>query len=120
LLGARQTEPKRLICVFQPHRYTRTQFLSKEFGSAFTAADMLILTDIYSAGEQPIPGITGETLKNEVERQTNQRVTYIPDKDKIARYLAEIVEPGDLVMTMGAGNIYQTGEELVEKLMHQQ
>ncbi|WP_084577653.1 UDP-N-acetylmuramate--L-alanine ligase [Sporomusa malonica] len=120
LLGARQTEPKRLICVFQPHRYTRTQFLRQEFGSAFAPADMLILTDVYSAGEQPIPGISGETLKDEVERQTNQRVTYIPDKDKIARYLAEIVEPGDLVMTMGAGNIYLSGEELVEKLMCQE
>jgi UDP-N-acetylmuramate--alanine ligase len=120
LLGARQTDPKRLICVFQPHRYTRTQFLRQEFGSAFAPADMLILTDIYSAGEHPIPGISGETLKDEVERQTNQRVTYIPDKDKIARYLAEIVEPGDLVMTMGAGNIYLSGEELVEKLMCQE
>lgn len=120
LLGARQTEPKRLICVFQPHRYTRTKFLCREFGSAFTPADLLILTDIYSAGEQPIPGVSGESIKDEVERQTNQRVTYIPDKNKIARYLAEIVEPGDLIMTMGAGNIYQTGEELVEKLMQQQ
>jgi UDP-N-acetylmuramate--alanine ligase len=117
LLGARQTDPKRLICVFQPHRYTRTKFLCSEFGSAFAPADLLILTDVYSAGEQPIPGISGETIKAEVERQTNQRVTYIQDRDKIARYLAEIVEPGDLVMTMGAGNIYQSGEELVEKLM---
>jgi len=120
LLGARQTEPKRLICVFQPHRYTRTQFLCQQFGSAFTPADILILTDIYSAGEQPIPGINGEKLKAEVESQTDQRVIYIPDKDKIARYLAEIVEPGDLVMTMGAGNIYQAGEELVERLMQHQ
>nr|WP_040763018.1 UDP-N-acetylmuramate--L-alanine ligase [Sporomusa ovata] len=116
LLGARQTEPKRLICVFQPHRYTRTNFLQKEFGAAFLQADLLILTDIYSAGEQPIPGVSGETIKNEIEQQTNQRVTYVPDKGKIARYLFEIVEPGDLVMTMGAGNIYQVGEELVEKL----
>ncbi|WP_094605642.1 UDP-N-acetylmuramate--L-alanine ligase [Sporomusa silvacetica DSM 10669] len=116
LLGARQTEPKRLICVFQPHRYTRTNFLRKEFGVAFSQADLLILTDIYSAGEQPIPGVSGETIKNEIELQTNQRVTYVPDKGKIARYLTEIVEPGDLVMTMGAGNIYQIGEELVEKL----
>lgn len=120
LLGARQTEPKRLICVFQPHRYTRTKFLCLEFGNAFAPADLLILTDVYSAGEEPIPGISGETIKAEVERQTNQRVTYIQDKDKIARYLAEIVEPGDLVMTMGAGNIYQSGEELVEKLMLKQ
>ncbi|MBP2635139.1 MAG: murC [Firmicutes bacterium] len=116
LLGARQTEPKRLICVFQPHRYTRTKFLKKEFGAAFSQADLLILTDIYSAGEQPIPGVDGETIKNEVESQTKQRVTYVPDKDKIARYLVEIVQPGDLVITMGAGNIYQIGEELVEKL----
>ncbi|MGL5512281.1 MAG: UDP-N-acetylmuramate--L-alanine ligase, partial [Sporomusa sp.] len=117
LLGARQTEPKRLVCVFQPHRYTRTQFLCRQFGSAFTPADILILTDIYSAGEQPIPGVNGEMLQAEVESQTDQRVIYIPDKDKIARYLAEIVEPGDLVMTMGAGDIYQAGEELVERLM---
>lgn len=116
LIAAKQTEPKRLICVFQPHRYTRTKFLRHEFGSAFEAADVLILTDIYAAGEQPIPGITGETIKNEIEQQTHRQVTYIPDKTKIARYLAEFVEPGDLVMTMGAGNIYLTGEELVEKM----
>ena len=117
LSGARQTQPKRLICVFQPHRYTRTKFLCQEFGGAFTSADLLILTDIYSAGEQPIPGVSGESLKAEVERQSSQQVTYIPDKSKIARYLAEIAEPGDLIMTMGAGNIYEVGEELVEKLM---
>lgn len=116
LLAARQTEPKRLICAFQPHRYTRTQFLRREFGKAFENADLLILTDIYSAGEKPIPNVSGELIKEEVEKQTNQRVTYIPDRTKIARYLAEIVEPGDLVITMGAGNIYLAGEELVEKL----
>lgn len=120
LQAARQTEPKRLICVFQPHRYSRTQFLQREFGSAFAASDLLILTDIYSAGEAPIPGISGETIKQQVELQTKQATVYIPDKDKIARYLAEIVEPGDLVITMGAGNIYQAGEALVELLMNEQ
>ncbi len=117
LLAARQTKPKRLICVFQPHRYSRTKLLRKEFGTAFTPADMLILTDVYAAGEQALPGINGEVIKEEVEHQTNQQVTYIPDKDKIARYLSEIVEPGDLVLTMGAGNIYLTGEELVDNLV---
>jgi UDP-N-acetylmuramate--alanine ligase len=120
LIAARQTEPKRLICVFQPHRYTRTKLLQREFGTAFVSADILILTDIYAAGEQPIPGISGEIIKNEVEQQTHKQVTYIPDKNKIARYLAEFVEPGDLVMTMGAGNIYLTGEELVEKMVQKQ
>jgi len=117
LLAARQTNPKRLICVFQPHRYTRTAFLREEFGKAFQPADLLILTDVYSAGEQPIPGISGLTIQEEVERQTKQRMTYIEDRTKIARYLAEIVEEGDLVITMGAGNIYLAGEELVEKLV---
>jgi UDP-N-acetylmuramate--alanine ligase len=117
LLAARQTEPKRIICVFQPHRYSRTKFLRNEFGGAFHPCDILILTDIYAAGETPIPGITGEVLKEEVERQTGMQVIYIPDKDKVARYLNEIVEAGDLVITMGAGNVYRVGEELVEILM---
>ncbi|CUH94037.1 UDP-N-acetylmuramate-L-alanine ligase [Propionispora sp. 2/2-37] len=120
LAAARQTEPKRLICAFQPHRYSRTKFLCKEFGRAFTAADLLILTDVYAAGEQPIPGISGETIKEEVESQTGKKVIYIADRSQIARYLNEIVEAGDLVMTMGAGNIYLTGEELVEKLVQKQ
>lgn len=117
LQAARDTAPKRLICVFQPHRYTRTKFLRREFGGAFSKADIVVLTDVYAAGEQPIPGISGEVLKEEVEAQTGRSVTYIPDKANIARYLAEIVEPGDLVMTMGAGNIYLSGEELVERLL---
>lgn len=118
LEAAKDMNPKRLICVFQPHRYSRTKFLRKDFGGAFRVADQLVLTDIYPAGEQPIEGITGEIIKTEVERQTGQKPTYIPEKNKISRYLAEIVEPGDLVITMGAGDIYQTGEDLVEKLAH--
>jgi UDP-N-acetylmuramate--alanine ligase len=120
LLAARQTNPKRLICVFQPHRYTRTQLLCQEFGKAFEPADLLILTDIYAAGEQPIPGISGETIQDAVKQQTQQRLTNIADYTKIARYLIEIVEKGDLVITMGAGNIYLAGEDLVEKLVENQ
>jgi UDP-N-acetylmuramate--alanine ligase len=116
LKAARDVKPRRLICVFQPHRYTRTKLLRQEFGGAFKHADLLILTDVYAAGEEPIPGISGEVIKEEVERQTARPVTYIADKANIARYLAEIAEPGDLVMTMGAGNIYLAGEELVERL----
>lgn len=118
LQAARDTKPKRLICVFQPHRYSRTNLLREEFGGAFAYADLLILTDVYAAGEAPLPGITGETLKEEVERQTGQPVTYIADRANIARFLTQIVEPGDLVMTMGAGNIYLTGEELAGKLQN--
>lgn len=117
LNAAKQTEPKRLICIFQPHRFSRTQLLQQEFGQAFQAADLLILTDIYAAGETPIPGIDGEVIKDEVYKQTGKTATYIEDYTKVARYLAQIVEPGDLVMTMGAGNIYLAGEELVERMM---
>lgn len=116
LAAAKQTKPERLICAFQPHRYSRTQLLRKEFGACFGAADVLVLTDIYSAGEAPIPGICGETIKAEVEAQTGRSAVYIASRGEVAPYLAGIVRPGDLVMTMGAGDIFRTGEELVETL----
>ncbi|MGI6092590.1 MAG: UDP-N-acetylmuramate--L-alanine ligase [Veillonellaceae bacterium] len=117
MLAARQTAPKRLICVFQPHRFSRTMLLRNEFGSAFSSTDLLILTDIYAAGERPIPGIDGEVIKEEVEKQTGQNVVYIKDKERIARYLSEVTEPGDLIITMGAGDVYRVGEELIEILV---
>lgn len=116
LAAARDMNPKRLICVFQPHRYSRTKFLYREFGGSFGDADQLILTDIYAAGEEPIEGVTGELIQQEVAAQTGRRPTYIADKQKIPRYLEQIVEAGDLVITMGAGDIYLAGEDLVEKL----
>lgn len=114
--AARQTQPKRLVCAFQPHRYSRTQLLQKEYGSCFAGADLLVLTDVYSAGEDPIPGIDGELLVQEVARQTGQNTVYIKDKKEIAQYLKSIAQPGDLIMTMGAGDIVKCGEELVELL----
>lgn len=113
LAAAKQTEPKRLVCVFQPHRYSRTQLLRKEFGACFGAADVLVLTDIYSAGEAPIPGICGRVIQDEVEAQTGRAAAYIAAREDLAPYLAGIVRPGDLVMTMGAGDICLTGGELV-------
>ena len=116
LKAAKETSPKRLVCVFQPHRYSRTQLLQEEFGSAFVSADKLVLTDIYGAGEAPIPGIDGRTVLEEVQRQSGQDVTYVPEREKLAGFLAGEVQEGDLVITMGAGDIYKTGEELVEML----
>lgn len=116
LKAAKETKPNRLICAFQPHRYSRTQLLHEEFGRAFTSADLLILTDIYAAGEAPIEGIDGETILNEVRRQSGQDVIYLPSRAKIAEYLQGEVQDGDLIITMGAGDIYLTGEELVELL----
>lgn len=114
--AARQTKPKRLVCAFQPHRYSRTQLLQKEYGSCFAGVDLLVLTDVYSAGEDPIPGVDGELLVNEVKRQTGQETVYIQDKKQIAAYLKSIARPGDLIMTMGAGDIVKCGEELVEAM----
>ena len=116
LKAARQTQPKRLVCAFQPHRYSRTQLLQKEYGSCFEGADLLVLTDVYSAGEDPIPGVDGELLVKEVAEQTGQKTVYIKDKKEIAAYLKSIAQEGDLIMTMGAGDIVKCGEELVELL----
>ncbi|WP_027405712.1 UDP-N-acetylmuramate--L-alanine ligase [Anaerovibrio sp. RM50] len=116
LKAARQTQPKRLVCAFQPHRYSRTQLLQKEYGSCFEGADLLVLTDVYSAGEDPIPGVDGELLVKEVAQQTGQKTVYIQDKKDIAAYLKSIAQEGDLIMTMGAGDIVKCGEELVELL----
>lgn len=116
LKAAKQTSPKRLICAFQPHRYSRTQLLHKEFGRAFQDVDLLVLTDIYAAGEAPIPGVSTQLIIDEIERQTGQKAIYIPQREDIAAYLAGIAEEGDLIMTMGAGDIYKTGEELLGML----
>ena len=116
LTAARATNPTRLICVFQPHRYSRTNLLRAEFGTCFAAADLLILTDVYAAGEAPIPGVSGETLMEEVAKQTGQDAVYLPERADLERYLAQHVRAGDLVITMGAGNILEVGETLVEQL----
>ena len=116
LKAARETKPHKVICIFQPHRYSRTQLLLKEFGSAFKEADMLVLTDIYSAGEEKISGVSGESILKEVLSATNQAVSYIPRREDIAAAVKDQLSPGDLVITMGAGDIYKTGEELLEQL----
>lgn len=116
LKAARETKPHKVICIFQPHRYSRTQLLLKEFGGAFKEADLLILTDVYSAGEEKISGVSGESILQEVLSTTNQAVSYIPKREDIAAAIKDQLSPGDLVITMGAGDIYKTGEELLEML----
>ncbi|MGP1471623.1 MAG: UDP-N-acetylmuramate--L-alanine ligase [Schwartzia sp. (in: firmicutes)] len=116
LAAARQTSAKRIICAFQPHRYSRTKLLAKEFGTAFREADVLVLTGIYAAGESPLPGIDGTTILAAVTEGTGQPVTYIEARENLAAYLETVVRPGDLVLTMGAGDVWRTGEELVHRL----
>ena len=116
LKAARQTQPKRLLCLFQPHRYTRTKLLFNEFCNCFADCDELILTDIYAASEAPIPGITSEALAEGVRKALGKEVTYIPRLAKAEEYLEAKAEAGDLIMTVGAGDVFKVGEELVREL----
>lgn len=110
------TEKGRVIALFQPHRYTRTIHLKKQFGTAFTNADILILTDIYSAGERQIAGVSGESIYNEVKQAGHPHVLYCPTLDEVEDVLLPMLLENDLVMTMGAGNIWTVGEKLLSVL----
>lgn len=107
---------RRIIAVFQPHRYSRTKILAKKFGQAFFDADSVIINDIYSANESPIPGISGETIFREIEKNQQGQVKYLPVKNDILIYLLEIIRPGDIIITMGAGDIWTVGNELARQL----
>ena len=116
LEAAKWRNPERIIAVFQPHRYTRTKFLKEEFSSAFPGTDVLVLTEIYAAGEEFLPGTSGQALFEAVRSRGGKEVEFIPDKSEIADYLISILRPGDMVITMGAGDIGTVAEELVTKL----
>jgi UDP-N-acetylmuramate--alanine ligase len=110
LKAARDLDFKRIICVFQPHRYTRTQALAKMFGHAFDDADVLLVMDVFPAGEMPIPGISGKTVVTSVTQAGGvSQVAYIPNRKKLVAHLMSIVRPGDLVITQGAGDVTQIG-----------
>ncbi|MFA4967904.1 MAG: UDP-N-acetylmuramate--L-alanine ligase [Candidatus Margulisiibacteriota bacterium] len=105
---------KRIIAVFQPHRYTRTFHLAAQFYDAFVDADLVILTDIYSAGEAPIPNVDGRMIAKEVEKQ--KEVIYIPRKERIAEQIVKLAKPNDVVIIMGAGDINTIGKEILTRL----
>lgn len=116
LQAAKQTRPQRLICIFQPHRYTRTQLLFNDFCNCFTECDEIILTDIYSAGEDKIEGISSKVLAEGVENALGKKVVYLPALEDVNNYLNRHVQNGDLVMTVGAGDVYKVGEKLVMEM----
>ena len=116
LKAARTGWAKRIIAVFQPHRYTRTQALFKDFLTAFYDADVLILTDIYPAGEDRIEGVESKALFEGLREYGHKDVTYLSDKKEIVEHLLHVISPGDLVITLGAGDIWQVSEELVSRL----
>jgi UDP-N-acetylmuramate--alanine ligase len=107
---------RRLVVAFQPHRYTRTQALFDEFKTAFHRSDVLILTDIYAASEQPIEGITSESLIEAVKQHGQREVYFVPDVQDLHIKLIDMLQAGDLLLTLGAGNIVNAGEELLQLL----
>ncbi len=116
LSGAKQSFNKRIIAVFQPHRYSRTADLFSDFLSAFNDVDTLIVTDIYAAGEEPLKGVNGLALSNAIKEHGHKDVTYIKSVADVPAYLKDIVREGDLVITLGAGDVWKAGTALVKLL----
>lgn len=104
---------RRIICIFQPHRYTRTFLLRDKFASAFGDADRTIITDIYAASEVPLPGVSGKTIALLLDPEKTE---YIPKKELIAEQLVKELRAGDIIMTLGAGDIHTVGKEILARL----
>ncbi len=116
LSGAKAGWRRRVVCVFQPHLYSRTRDFYEEFGRSFFNADVLVVTDVYPAREEPIQGITGELIVHAAKAFGHKNVHYVPDKNAVPGFLMKIKQPGDMIITMGAGDIWRFGEEFVRNL----
>ncbi|MFI5106353.1 MAG: UDP-N-acetylmuramate--L-alanine ligase, partial [Terriglobales bacterium] len=116
LAAARQCGFSRVHVVFQPHRYTRTRDLLDEFGTAFADADSVLLVDIYPASEPPIPGVTADRVVGAIQKLGGKEARYMTSFAEAAREVVAVAEPGDMILTLGAGNIAQLGTQVVELL----
>jgi UDP-N-acetylmuramate--alanine ligase len=116
LKGIKAGWRRRVVCVFQPHTYTRTRDFYKDFGRSFMNADLLIVTDVYAARERAIQGITGEIIAEAAKNFGHRNVQYVPDKTQLADLLMSVVKEGDIVITMGAGDIYMHCSRFIEML----
>jgi UDP-N-acetylmuramate--alanine ligase len=117
LSGARQGFPgRRIVAAFQPHRYTRTRDQFEAFTTAFADADVLVVCDVFAAGEEPIAGATSAALVKAIEKAGQRQVKYIARREDVAPYLAQLCDRGDIVITLGAGDVQLTCNELIELL----
>lgn len=108
---------ERVVAVFQPHRYSRTQLLGRDLGAALAGADLAVITDVYGAGEQPVPGVTGKSVVDGLlAARPRARVAYLPKRGEVADFVAGRVDPGDLVLTIGAGDITMLADEVLQAL----
>ena len=113
---ARRSFERRVVAVFQPHRFTRTRDLHENFDRCFLGADLVFITEIYGAGETPISGITGDLIYRAVLKGGSRKVAYLPDHGDLLDALESAVAEGDVVLTLGAGDIWKTGDELLERI----
>jgi UDP-N-acetylmuramate--alanine ligase len=116
LKALRDSWDRRIVAVFQPHRYTRTADLFDRFLTAFYAADLVVVTGIYPAGEAPIPGVSAEALAEGMRAHGHKAVRYVADVSEVPAALEPELAAGDLVVTLGAGNVWQAGEALLKRL----
>lgn len=112
-LAAAKTSGRRVVVLFQPHRYTRTAALLDEFARSFYDAEVVLLTDIYAASEDPIPGVTAQALVEQIEKFGHRNARYIGGVEQGKQALLDVAQPGDLVLTLGAGNVWRAGEEFL-------
>ena len=116
LQTARSLKPARLVVLFQPHRYTRTQALADDFGKVLQAADLVFISDVYPASEPPIPGISGQTLVDAMKAHGDIPAKFLPDLATAHHRVGNALEPGDLLITLGAGNVHEVGTRLTADL----
>lgn len=114
---ARRRGPRRLVAVFQPHRYSRTQVLWCELGASLAGADLVVVTDVYAADQDPIPGVTGKLVVDGVAQAApGTRVVYLPHRHDVVDFLDREVREGDLVITMGCGDVWMVGDAALDRI----
>ncbi len=116
LAAARQVHPeRRLVALFQPHLFSRTRDFAAEFGRALTACDLALVTDVYPSREMPMPGVTGQLIVDAARRAGQANVLYLSDKKSVNDELEGLLQPGDLLLTLGAGDVVRFGEEFLTR-----
>jgi len=122
LAAARQCGFRKVHVIFQPHRFSRTRDLLDQFGAAFADADTVLVLDIYAASEPPLPGITGERLAQAIQSigGKSSSARYVRSFDEAARQVSTLAQPGDMVLTLGAGSVSQMGPMVLQQLKKKQ
>ncbi len=116
LESARTGWKRRTVAVFQPHLFSRTRDLHQEFGRALLLSDVLVVTDVYPARESPIPGVSGQLISDSAKKLGHKNVFYVPQLEKVASFLRRMIRENDMVITMGAGDVYKAGTQLLNQL----